>query len=182
VITTRSMAFNVRISAAMVALSMAAIVFATGPSHANPTFARMTGHTCAVCHVPAQEPLLNPTGQEFKGCGFSFCKGPPSADVRPAPQPIPRPVPQPTVAGPSFACSGRLSQVEAAICSDRDLAALDVRMDAVYQRALANAGAGEAEGLRIDQRAFLAERNTCDTDHECIRQSYIARITAMQRR
>jgi uncharacterized protein YecT (DUF1311 family) len=171
------MAFNVRISAAMVALSMAAIVLATGPSHANPTFARMTGHTCAVCHVPAQEPLLNPTGQEFKGCGFSFCKGPPSADVRPAP----RPVPQPTVAGPSFDCSGRLSQVEAAICSDRDLAALDVRMNAVYQRALANAGGGEAEGLRIDQRAFLAERNTCDNDHECIRQSYIARITAMQR-
>jgi uncharacterized protein YecT (DUF1311 family) len=174
VITTRSMAFNIGMRAAMVALSIGAIVLATGPSHANPTFARMTGHTCAVCHVPAQEPLLNPTGQEFKGCGFSFCKGPPSAAVQP--------VPQPTAAGPSFACSGRLSQVEAAICSDRDLAALDVRMNAVYQRALNNAGAGEAEGLRIDQRAFLAERNTCDNDHECIRQSYIARITAMQRR
>jgi hypothetical protein len=185
VITTRSMTYNVGMRATMAALSMAAIVLATGPSHANPTFARMTGHTCAVCHVPAQEPLLNPTGQEFRGCGFSFCKGPPSAAAQPMPQPmpqpVPRPVPQPTVSGPSFDCSGRLSATEAAICVDGGLAALDVRMSAVYQRALANASGGEAEGLRLGQRAFLAERNSCGADHECIRQAYVARLTAVQR-
>ena len=73
-------------TAAILAVSIALLV--PRPADANPTFARMTGHTCAVCHVPAQEPLLNPTGQEFKGCGFSFCKGPPSAAVQPSrPQP-----------------------------------------------------------------------------------------------
>jgi hypothetical protein len=84
--------------AVAVSLAISAVLLVPRPADANPTFARMTGHTCAVCHVPAQEPLLNPTGQEFKGCGFSFCKGPPSAAVQPAPQPpVHPPRPQPAV-------------------------------------------------------------------------------------
>jgi hypothetical protein len=79
-------------AAAAIALVLVAVLLAPRPADANPTFARMTGHTCAVCHVPAQEPLLNATGQEFKSCGFSFCKGPPSAAAQPVPQP-PSPAP-----------------------------------------------------------------------------------------
>jgi hypothetical protein len=74
------------------------IVLGVRPAEANPTFARMTGHTCAVCHVPAQEPLLNATGNEFKSCGYSFCKGPPSADAQPVAPSRPQPRPQPAVA------------------------------------------------------------------------------------
>lgn len=166
-------------AAAAAAFALAAIVLTPPPAEANPTFARMTGHTCAVCHVPAQEPLLNPTGQEFKSCGFSFCKGPPAANVQPMPPaPAPAPAPRPS-AGPTFSCSGRLNDAEATICSDRGLAAVDVRMDEVYRRALARAGGGEAEGLRLGQRAFLEERNACGTDRNCIRDVYFARISAI---
>lgn len=83
------------------AVTLAGLGLLSRPAEANPTFARMTGHTCAVCHVPAQEPLLNATGNEFKSCGFSFCKGPPSAEARPVPPPAPRPQPAVVPAAPS---------------------------------------------------------------------------------
>jgi hypothetical protein len=63
------------------------------PAAASIDISRKTGHTCGVCHVPAQEPRLNPTGLEYKECGFTFCKGPPSTNARPAPQPAPQPRP-----------------------------------------------------------------------------------------
>ncbi len=160
---------------AVTAVAFAAAILAARPADANPTFARMTGQTCAVCHVPAQEPRLNATGQEFKSCGFSFCKGPPSANAQPTP---PAPSPRPS-AGPTFDCSGRLNDAEATICSDKGLAALDVRMEEVYRSALVRAGGGEAEGLRLGQRAFLQERNACGTDRNCIRDAYFARISAI---
>ena len=87
-ITGRTGAFSlvaIGATAATVAVSLGAM----GPAAASIEISRKTGHTCAVCHVPAQEPRLNPTGVEYKECGFSFCKGPPSANVQPAPQPRP---------------------------------------------------------------------------------------------
>ena len=60
-------------------LALIAVTLMATPrsSSANPTFARETGQSCSVCHVPAQEPQLNPTGQSFKACGYRFCNGPP---------------------------------------------------------------------------------------------------------
>lgn len=75
-----------RLGAAGITLAIVAPL-ATPPAEANPALARMTGHTSSVCHVPAQEPLLNPTGNEFKWCGFSFCKGPPATQAQPLPRP-----------------------------------------------------------------------------------------------
>jgi hypothetical protein len=84
----------------------ASLVLMPRPAAANPTFARMTGHTCAVCHVPAQEPRLNPTGEEFKSCGFSFCKGPPAATARPEPAPAPvQPPPHRVEMCDTFSCN-----------------------------------------------------------------------------
>jgi hypothetical protein len=161
------------------AAAVAIISVAAQPAAANPTFARITGHTCAVCHVPAQEPLLNRVGQEFKSCGFSFCKGPPPVAPPVQPQPVP-PQPQPSFVVPEF-CGGRLNAAEATVCRDRELAALDLRMNASYRRALARSGGREAEGLRVGQRAFLRERDDCGSDRRCIRDAYTSRLNVIER-
>lgn len=70
------------IGAITLALFALAIVL-PGASKANPAMARMTGKTCAACHVPAQEPRLNRYGQAFKDCGYRDCGG----SSRPAPMP-----------------------------------------------------------------------------------------------
>jgi len=93
VMTRRIGAFCLAIGAMAASVAVLGLA-AMGPADASIEISRKTGHTCAVCHVPAQEPRLNPTGVEYKECGFSFCKGPPSANVQPAPQPRP-PAPQP---------------------------------------------------------------------------------------
>jgi hypothetical protein len=166
--------------AAVAAAAAAIILAAPTPAAANPTFARMTGHTCAVCHVPAQEPLLNPTGQEFKSCGFSFCKGPPPA--APAVQPAPvQPRPQPSFVRPDFCGEARLNAAEATVCRDGELAALDIEMNEVYRHALARSGGREAEGLRAGQRAFIDDRNSCGSDRRCIHDAYVSRLGAFGR-
>ena len=179
VTSRRNRAFGFGAMAAAVAI----ISVAAQPAAANPTFARMTGHTCAVCHVPAQEPLLNRVGQEFKSCGFSFCKGPPPAAPSVQPQPVPPrpPAPQPAFIGPSFDCGARLNAAEAVVCRDRELAGLDVRMDQSYRRALARAGGREAEGLRAGQRAFIQERNDCGGNRRCVYDAYTSRLDAIDR-
>lgn len=180
VTSRRNRAFGFGAMAAAVAI----IGVAAQPAAANPTFARMTGHTCAVCHVPAQEPLLNRVGQEFKSCGFSFCKGPPPVAPSVQPQPVPprpQPQPQPAFIGPSFDCGGRLNASEAVVCRDRELAGLDVRMDQSYRRALARAGGREAEGLRAGQRAFIQERNDCGGNRRCVYDAYTSRLDAIDR-
>ena len=63
-----------------------AMISLSDRSNANPAMARMTGRTCAECHVPAQEPRLNAFGQAFKSCGYRECNAPPAAR-RPAPMP-----------------------------------------------------------------------------------------------
>jgi hypothetical protein len=92
----QSTAFNLRQIGTALTLGIVAQLTAP-PAKANPALARMTGHTCAVCHVPAQEPLLNATGNEFKSCGFSFCKGPPSPEAEPFPQTRARPAVPPVI-------------------------------------------------------------------------------------
>ncbi len=70
---------------------------------------------------------------------------------------------------PSFACSGKLSRVERAICDDPALAERDRDLDALYQRARARPGAKQA------QRAWIRGRNACK-DTACIARAYDRRI------
>jgi uncharacterized protein len=82
------------------------------------------------------------------------------------------PPPQRTVGAPvspSFACSGRLTRVEQAICSDPALAQRDRDMDALYR--LARSRPGVAQG----QRAWIRLRNAC-TDTDCVARIYDRRI------
>jgi uncharacterized protein len=80
--------------------------------------------------------------------------------------------PQRTVGAPvqpSFACSGRLSRVEQAICDDPALAQRDRDLDALYKLARARPGVADR------QRNWIRGRNAC-TDAGCIARAYDQRI------
>jgi uncharacterized protein len=64
--------------------------------------------------------------------------------------------------GPTFDCSTVKADVERLICSDAALAALDRKLDAVYNAALAKAGAGPlVRQLRQEQRGWTKGRDDC---------------------
>lgn len=71
----------------------------------------------------------------------------------------------------SFNCAKAKTKVEKIICTDSYLAALDAMMHFVWREVLANMP-GESKN---EQRAWLAERNTC-TEDDCIQQSYRKRL------
>lgn len=79
--------------------------------------------------------------------------------------------PQRTVAAvsPSFACDGKLSRVEQAICDDPALAQRDRDLDALYKAARSRPGIAEG------QRSWIRSRNDC-TDAACIARAYDRRI------
>ncbi|HWV40711.1 caspase family protein [Pseudorhodoplanes sp.] len=82
------------------------------------------------------------------------------------------PPPQRTVSPqvtPSFACTGRLTQVEQAICNDPALAQRDRDLDALYKAARAR------PGVATGQRSWIRLRNAC-ADTACIAQAYDRRI------
>ncbi len=80
--------------------------------------------------------------------------------------------PQRTVGAPvspSFACDGKLSRIEQAICDDPALAQRDRDLAALYK--IARARPGIADG----QRAWIRIRNGCN-DVACIARAYDQRI------
>jgi hypothetical protein len=62
------------------ALKVAALAFIAGlmmlapqsSADANIALARQFNKGCSYCHVPLQEPRLNPTGTRFQRCGYRF--------------------------------------------------------------------------------------------------------------
>ncbi|MBK6854262.1 MAG: DUF1311 domain-containing protein [Burkholderiales bacterium] len=63
--------------------------------------------------------------------------------------------------GTSFDCSKAKGEVETLVCSDASLAALDQRLDTVYQAAVAKAKGKLANQLRAEQRGWIKGRNDC---------------------
>ena len=88
-------------------------------------------------------------------------------------------------AGPAFDCDKVESgSIEADVCADPALSALDVRMAEVYAAARDKAGATGAE-LRAMQRGWIKGRNECwkeDDRRVCIRETYVRRIAELQAR
>lgn len=77
----------------------------------------------------------------------------------------------------SFNCSKASTAVEGMICGNEELAALDVRVAAVY-KAL-RSSAEDKEGVKKDQQAWLKERNACRST-ECLVASYSDRAQDME--
>lgn len=89
-------------------------------------------------------------------------------------------------ASPSFSCSGSLNQTERVICADPDLAALDRAVAAAYRNKFdglpvesANALDQVVKSLVITQKAWLAHRNGCGADRECIYKAYMVRKASL---
>jgi uncharacterized protein len=91
-----------------------------------------------------------------------------------------------SAAEPSFACTGKLTPTEAAICKDEDLAALDRTLAAAFKAKLDAIAAGTAhaddddrDAVAITQKGWIAHRNACGTDKACIRKAYALRTATL---
>jgi uncharacterized protein len=85
---------------------------------------------------------------------------------------------------PGEGCAVTESSVEALICHDASLAALDRALDGVLKAALAKAGEGE-NALRAEQAGWVQGRNDCSKAQEnkvrgCVESRYHYRISELQ--
>ena len=84
----------------------------------------------------------------------------------------------------SFDCTKAASPVEKLICTDANLAALDVKLADVFQRGMKQwASGGIAERERAAQRQWLSARNRCSSSghaSQCVEESYQRRIAEVQ--
>ena len=76
---------------------------------------------------------------------------------------------------PSFNCRRATSWVNRKVCSNKELAVLDVRMSDTYGGAIAAAGPAGERRIDIDQARFLGQRALCRTA-ACIDRAYRIRI------
>jgi uncharacterized protein len=88
--------------------------------------------------------------------------------------------------GPSYACEKvDAGSVEAMICKDMDLSALDRKLSGVYAAASRKATNEHPPQLKAEQRGWIKGRNDCwksDDQRECVRDAYQRRIAELQAR
>ncbi|MBD8514074.1 MliC family protein [Photobacterium sp. CAU 1568] len=89
-------------------------------------------------------------------------------------------------AQPSFDCTGVADgSIEAMICQDEELAALDNQLSEVYKRAVAKATNEHPPTLKAEQRGWVKGRNECwkASDKKlCVESGYQLRIAELQAR
>ena len=71
-----------------------------------------------------------------------------------------------------FSCSGRLTPDERMVCQGRTLARLDVQLNQIYERAIAQATPRGRSQLQTAQREWLQSRRACGSNRTCIGQLY----------
>lgn len=81
----------------------------------------------------------------------------------------------------SFDCARASAIDEKAICADRTLNDLDVKMTTLYDTDGHFLLMGGRAALHDDQVAWLDKRRACKADKVCLRKSYYARIAVLQR-
>lgn len=129
--------------------------------------------TLARVDAPAEDPLANVTGPAVP---------PISADPGPV-APLPAEPSPPAAAGPgarpSFNCQYARTRGEIAVCNDAGLAALDRQMAAAFNRALAEASAGQRVVLQNTRGRFISYRDRCGTN-SCIADTYRGRMREIE--
>lgn len=82
---------------------------------------------------------------------------------------------------PSFDCSAASTNIEQMICNDNELAALDNKLNEVYNDYNQYLGDGDlATDLSESQAIWLENRNACE-DTECVALEYSIRIDQLQK-
>ena len=76
----------------------------------------------------------------------------------------------------SFDCKKAKLPVEIAVCSDPTLSSQDEELARQYLPLIKSAPADAAKTIKIEQKAWLAERNACGADMQCIMGSYRIRL------
>lgn len=86
--------------------------------------------------------------------------------------------------GPSYDCDTVTpGSIEALVCGDRELSALDRKLADVYAAASARAVNEHPPRLGAEQRGWIKGRNDCwksDTVRECVRDEYLRRTAELQ--
>ena len=88
--------------------------------------------------------------------------------------------------GPAYACDQvRAGSIEAMICQDESLSALDRQLAEVYAAATAKAVNERPPTLKAEQRGWIKGRDDCwksDDKHGCVEGEYRRRIAELQAR
>jgi uncharacterized protein len=88
--------------------------------------------------------------------------------------------------GPAFECTAvEVGSIEAMICADAELSALDRDLAAVYSAASARASNEQPPVLKAEQRGWIKGRNDCwksDDQRKCVKDEYVNRIAELQAR
>ena len=91
-----------------------------------------------------------------------------------------------SVRGPSYDCAKvAAGSIEALVCEDNDLSALDRKLAGVYTEATGKASNEHPPVLKAEQRGWIKGRNDCwksDDRHGCVRYEYKRRIAELQAR
>lgn len=89
-------------------------------------------------------------------------------------------------AGPSFACDKvKEGSIEAMICGDEELSALDLKLSSVYAAASRKAVNEHPPMLKAEQRGWIKGRNECwksADKRECVQDEYVRRVAELQAR
>ncbi len=80
----------------------------------------------------------------------------------------------------SFDCRKASAPDEIAICDNRELSQLDVKMATLYETIRKLVGMGVRGALQDQQSAWLQARSGCGRDVACLRNLYEARIRALE--
>lgn len=88
--------------------------------------------------------------------------------------------------GPSYACDKvKAGSIEAMVCEDQPLSALDRKLSGVYTAALQKATNEHPPVLKAEQRGWIKGRNDCwksDDKRACVEGAYQRRIAELQAR
>ncbi|MGZ3688916.1 MAG: lysozyme inhibitor LprI family protein [Bdellovibrionota bacterium] len=78
-----------------------------------------------------------------------------------------------------FDCTKASAPAETAICGNAELKKLDADLNDRFTEATGKSDFDARSKLKLDQRAWLKERNACGKDVSCLKRSISARIAAL---
>ncbi|MEM0950463.1 MAG: lysozyme inhibitor LprI family protein [Pseudomonadota bacterium] len=79
-------------------------------------------------------------------------------------------------AAQSFDCAKAGTAIEKKICSDPNLGRLDSELGKVYATLQGSLSAEAKADLRTSERAWVHQRNSCDTQSDCLTNAYVQRL------